>query len=413
VCGFWSRVVRGFGTTPGSERGVVADGEGQGVEVEAESRYGHTLGTSFQPKRNSLNFLRVALAVAVVFSHSITVGGYGSEVLLGKTTLGTVAVYGFFGLSGYLIAGSAERNGTGQYLWQRILRIFPGFWACLVVTAFGFGVIAWYQRNPSLARSCGFHCYVDEPGGPLGYVFHNAWLKINQAGIAGTLAPGFLRDAWNGSLWTLFFEFLCYLLLAGLALAGLLRRRFVVLVSTLTVWAAEIAVTAVPGLNQHFSALNNWYPMKMLTFVPIFLGGSLLYLYRNEIRDSGRVALLCTLLFLMGLVLPIGAGIPTFTLTSMDVTAVFLAYPLLWLGIHLPLSKVGARNDYSYGIYIYAFPVQQILVVWGVSAWGYWTYTFVTLVCVVPVAAGSWWLVEKNALSLKRLRPMVAFGRRA
>ncbi len=95
---------------------------------------------SFDPRRNSLNFLRVALAVAVVFSHALTLGGFGSEVIGDKTTLGTAAVYGFFGISGFLIAGSATRNHVGRYLWQRCLRILPAFWVCLIVTAGVFGV---------------------------------------------------------------------------------------------------------------------------------------------------------------------------------------------------------------------------------------------------------------------------------
>ena len=380
------------------------DGETELASMKVRSV--EMLSSSYSAKRNSLNFLRLALAIAVVFSHSITVGGFGSESILNKTTLGTAAVYGFFGISGYLIAGSAERNGFAQYLWQRILRIFPGFWVCLFVTAFGFGLIAWYHRNPSLARTCGIHCYLSESGGPFGFVFHNIWLKINQPGISRTLAPGFLRDAWNGSLWTLLFEFLCYLLLAALALVGLLRNRGTILCLAFAIWIAEIIITSVPGLSEHFTALDNWYPMKMLTFIPIFLAGSLLYFYRDVVPDSGPVALLSTGMFLLGLVLPIGASIPTFTLTSMDVTSVFLVYPLLWLGIHLPLSRVGSQNDYSYGVYIYAFPVQQILVVWSVNSWGYWPYTLLTVICIVPLSVASWWLVEKRALSLKRIRPM-------
>jgi peptidoglycan/LPS O-acetylase OafA/YrhL len=97
-----------------------------------------TIEQSFSAKRNSLNFLRLILALAVLFSHSITLGMFGSESILGKTTLGTVAVFGFFGISGFLVAGSAARNNVGRYLWQRFLRIFPAFWICLLVTAFLF-----------------------------------------------------------------------------------------------------------------------------------------------------------------------------------------------------------------------------------------------------------------------------------
>jgi peptidoglycan/LPS O-acetylase OafA/YrhL len=369
-----------------------------------------TIATSFQARRNSLNFLRLVLAAAVVFSHAISLGSFGSEAVLGKTTLGTMAVYGFFGLSGYLIASSASRHHVGRYLWQRFLRIFPGFWVCLVVTAAFFGTVTWYHMNPALARHCGVSCYVHEPGGPVGYVFHNLWLSVDQPTIAHTLPLGYFRPVWNGSLWTLTFEFLCYLLLAVLSLVGLLRHRAAVLSLAVAVWLAEIIITSVPAFTHNFSTAHNWDVMKMLTFVPIFLGGSLLYLYRDKIPDSGLLAWACTFLVLVGLVLPVGESQPTFTLTSMDLVAPFLTYPLLWLGIHLPLHKVGARNDYSYGVYIYAYPVQQLLLVWGVARWGYWPYALTSIAAVVPFAVASWWVIEKHALKLKGVQLPVKLG---
>ena len=375
-----------------------------------------TIEQSFSAKRNSLNFLRLILALAVVFSHSITLGQFGSEWILGKTTLGTAAVYGFFGISGYLIAGSATRNNAGRYLWQRFLRIFPAFWICLVVTAFLFGTIAWFHFNPGLSRACGLHCYLTEPNGPFGYVIHNLWLQVNQDTIAKTLPGGFLGYGWNASLWTLEFEFLCYLLLAAFAVLGLLKRRALIALIAATLWIAEIVIISVPTLAGKFnlSLFHHWdlirivgfnlETMKILVLVPIFLSGSLLYLYREKIPDSGALALGATVLVLTGLVIPVGQGSPLILQTSLDLTAVFLAYPLIWLGIHLPFPTVGAVNDYSYGIYIYAFPIQQLLVMWGMNRWGYWPYTFLSVGAVIPLAVASWWLVEKHALKLKGLR---------
>ncbi|MDA8355323.1 MAG: acyltransferase [Actinomycetota bacterium] len=362
------------------------------------------IGATFQVHRNSLNFLRLVLALAVVFSHAITIGLFGSENFLGKTTLGTLAVYGFFGISGYLIAGSAERNHVGRYLWQRVLRIFPAFWTCMFVTAFVFGTVVWYHANPLLASRCGVSCYLSEPGGPVGYFLRNLWIQAPQSTIAHTLPLGYFRPVWNGSVWTLYFECMCYVLLAVLSVAGLLRHRLAVALLAATIWLTEIVITSVPQFNQHFSPSDNWDAMKLLTFVPVFLGGSLLYLYRDRVPDSGLLALACALAFLSGLVLPLGNSTPAFTLTSTDLTSVFLAYPLLWLGIHLPLHQVGARNDYSYGVYIYAFPVQQLLVNWGANRWGYWPYAFLSVAAVAPVAAASWWVVERHALRLKTVR---------
>jgi peptidoglycan/LPS O-acetylase OafA/YrhL len=376
---------------------------------------GSTIEQSFSAKRNSLNFLRLILALAVVFSHSITLGMFGSESILGKTTLGTVAVFGFFGISGYLIAGSAAHNNVGRYLWQRFLRIFPAFWICLVVTAFVFGTIAWFHFNPGLSRVCGLRCYLTEPGGPFAYVRNNFWLQVNQDTIRKTLPGGLLGYGWNGSLWTLELEFLCYVLLAAFSVLGLLKRRVVVASIAAAIWVAEVVIVSNPTLSLHyFYPLFGWdwitlfgfkvEVMQVLMLVPIFLSGSLLYLYRERIPDSGAIALGATVLFGVGMFIPVGQAAPDYYQTSLDLTAIFLVYPLIWLGIHLPFAKVCAVNDYSYGIYIYAFPIQQILVMWGVNRWGYWTYTLVTLVMVIPFAVASWWLIEKHALRLKKLK---------
>jgi len=360
-----------------------------------------TIGSSFHSQYNSLNFLRLLLALAVVFSHAISIGSFGTENFLGKTTLGTVAVYGFFGLSGYLITASASRNHVGRFLWQRFLRIYPAFWVCLVVTAFVFGPTVWLHVNPHLAKRCGISCYINAPGGPKTYVSHNLSIWTPQSTIAHTLPLGYFRPVWNGSLWTLLFECACYVMVAVLSVFSLLRRRLAVLILAGSVWAVEILVTSVPSWNHHFSPSDHWYIMKMMTFVPVFLGGALLYLYREKVPDSSVLAVGCALAFLSGLVLPLGNSVPAFTLTSMDLTAVLLVYPLLWLGIHLPCQRVGAHNDYSYGIYIYAYPVQQMLVVWDFERWGYWPYVMLSIVAVIPFSVASWWAVEKHVLRLK------------
>jgi peptidoglycan/LPS O-acetylase OafA/YrhL len=362
-----------------------------------------TFADAFSARRNSLNFIRLVLAMLVIVSHAITLGGFGSEDILNKTTLGTLAVYGFFGISGYLIAGSAAHNRVGRYLWQRFLRIVPAFWACLIITAAVFGPIAWLYGRQRLGSHCGLSCYADAQDGPFSYLVHNSWLRVSQPQISGTPVGIPTPLIWNGSLWTLFYESLCYLLLGLLALVGLLRRRVVALVLTATAWLAELLITSVPGLNSQFSVSHNWDVMNVLTFVPLFLTGALLYLYRESVPDSGTVAVGCTALFALSLGFPIGAAVPAYTLTSTAVFGVALVYPVLWLGAHLPFTTIGARNDYSYGLYVYAFPVQQLLAIWNAQRWGYFAYMFLGIVGTAPLAIGSWWLVEKHALKLKKL----------
>ena len=360
------------------------------------------LGERFSTQHNSLNFLRLCLALMVVFSHAVPAGAFGNEEILNGTGFGTVAVYGFFGISGYLIAGSAVRNGAGRYLWQRFLRIFPGFWVCLIVTAFVFGVVGWLS---SPLHHCGLSCYFNARSGPFDYVYRDWFLKYNQNAISGTPIGVPLSLTWNSSLWTLFYEFLCYLLLVGLSLTGLLRRRVWVLLGSAGLWGTVALITVTPSLNHHFNVFDNWAVMNFLKFATIFMVGAVIYLYRERIPDSGWLALGCTAIFVGGLWLPTAGQAPAYTFTTSDLCAPFVAYPLLWLGIHLPFQRVGARNDYSYGIYIYAFPVTQLLVIWGAWRLGYPVFALLCVLGTIPFAVGSWWFIEKRALSWKKGDP--------
>ena len=360
---------------------------------------GRSLGEALLSRSNSLNLLRLILASVVVFSHSITIGGYGNEFVLHWTTPGSIAVFCFFGISGYLIAGSAGANRFGRYLWHRALRILPAFWVCLVVVAFGISWLGWRHSG----HHCGYLCYLRTPNGPLSYVVHNSALRITQLSIPGTLRGAPFAFGWNGSIWTLFYEFLCYLVIGVLAMFGALRRRASIIIVAAAVWLLEIVVTSVPRLNSQFNGFHHWELTNLLRFIPVFLVGSILYLYRERVPDSGWIALGSIAIMLLTYLIPVGGGIPAVTLTRSDLSAVLLVYPMLWLGAHLPGRSIGAKNDYSYGLYIYAFPVAQILAVWGVYRWGYIPFTAMTFLFVAPLAIGSWWLVEKRCLRLKDL----------
>ena len=362
------------------------------------------IGGTFDPRSNSLNFIRLILALLVLLSHAIAIGGFGSIVHRTKLTWavsGTVAVYGFFGISGFLIARSASSHGFWRYLWQRFLRIFPAFWVCLMVTAGFFGLVAYLHGGGTFAR------YTSVPSGPFSYVVNDFVLVIHQHSIAGT--PSGVGVAvpldWNGSLWTLAYEFGCYLVLGALAVLGLLRKRMSVLVVALCLWLAEVIITAVPCLNVRFQYSSNYVPKEIITLLTIFLVGSLVYLYRDSIPDSRLLAAACGAAFALSFILPVGSGTWQWRFTSIDLFAPLLIVPCLWLATHLPLVRVGSTNDYSYGVYIYAYPVSQLLAMWGWKKWGYWPFTLMILLGTAIFAGASWWGIEKRALKLKAFDP--------
>jgi peptidoglycan/LPS O-acetylase OafA/YrhL len=335
-------------------------------------------------------------------SHSLSLGGqpgrFHSEAIL-NSSAGQIAVFGFFGISGFLITRSAEHNRFGRYLWQRVLRIFPAYWVCLLVTAFVFGVIAW-----CFTQTHGLSYYFSSPTGPLQYIYHDAFLRTNQPGIAGTPVSVPVPGIWNGSFWTLQYEFACYLLLGALAALGLLRRRPFVVLLAVGVWVIASYFTFTQTLLPY--SQMGFDEAKLLGLVPLFLVGALLHLYRDKIPDSGWLAAGSAGVFIGALWLPFGnvvtySALPT--VSGAALFSVFLAYPMIWLGIHLPPKRIGARNDYSYGVYVYAFPVQQLLATWGVQRWGMPVFMALSVAGTMPFAVASWWLIERHALRLKTL----------
>src|SRR3954447_2812800 len=102
-----------------------------------------TFGEAFDPKRNAFAFLRMVLAFLVIVSHCFVLGGFGadpiSRITDGGNSLGEIAVAVFFILSGFLITRSGlGSRSAGRFLWHRFVRIFPGYWVCLLVSAFLF-----------------------------------------------------------------------------------------------------------------------------------------------------------------------------------------------------------------------------------------------------------------------------------
>ncbi len=230
----------------------------------------------------------------------------------------------------------------------------------------------------------------------------NNWLlDQRQITISGWFA--------NGSLWTLLYEFLCYLLILGVAVVGLLRRRVAVLVLAGGLWLVQMTITFVPGQRSVFNVYRNWMLMNFIKFAAVFLVGSALYLWKEVVPDSGWIALACGAVFLASLFLP-GAN-PAFSFAAACLGAPLIVLPLLWLGAHLPFQRVGARNDYSYGVYIYAFPVTILLAAYHVARLGPLLFLLASTLCTLLLAVPSWWLVERRAMALRKVEVSALFGR--
>jgi len=336
-----------------------------------------TLGSSLAERANALNFVRLVLASAVVVGHTTSLGGFSPNAL---TEISSLAVNGFFVLSGFLIAGSRMRLGLGRYLWHRTLRIMPAFWVSLVVVALVIAPVA------AVASGEAWHL-----AGALTFITRNLFLEIHQWGIPDTLQDVPYVGAWNGSLWTLQFEFLAYVV-AGLLLTSRIVRRHLKLVLCLV---TILSATAI-ALAQGPLGVDSYFWFNSLRLGASFAAGMTLWAFRDSLPRTTTLIVLagavsCALYFF-------AAPTLMYALTPLP-----LGYFLLSLGGSRRI-RLGSTNDISYGAYIYAFPVEQLLVLLGGHRLGYLGMVVATLALTAPLAWLSWKLVERPALQRKNMR---------
>ncbi|WP_285593560.1 acyltransferase [Kineosporia sp. NBRC 101731] len=336
-----------------------------------------TLGTRFSPRHNHLGLLRLVLALTVGVTHATEIG-YGWQPQFAGTQLGELCVDAFFVLSGFLLVGSFLRlDSVRRYAWHRFLRIVPGFWVCLVVTATLIApLIAWLQDVPMRTLINGQDSAVD-------YVIRNAALLMRQWGVSGLPSDVEMTGVLNGSLWTLFYEAACYASIIALGVFGGLRRRPVMTLG------AVGALWVVTVLNDYQIVYLGQERILRLSFM--FLIGSVLYLYAHQVPMSRWLTLAA-----VGVVV---AGVAFF-----DDYRVLAGPAFGYLCLALAVSRLripDPRTDISYGLYVYHWPLLQVFNLLGLATYGVWVFAPAGLAAAAVVALLSWKLVEKPALGFK------------
>lgn len=296
----------------------------------------------------NFDLMRLVAALLVVVSHTFPLAGQPPLTIHGIEDFGALGVSIFFVISGYLVTASYERDPK-SYLLKRILRIEPGLIASLMVTVVLLSFVttappADYWREAAL------------------YVGRNALLYPATYDLPGVFEDAPLAGVVNGVLWTLRLEFTFYLVLmlvrANLklvvALALLCATLWLALTATTPGWADD-RITRIA-----FLVGRNGF---------LFFAGAALWLARTKI--------------------PLWLG---------GVSAI--AFPFVG-PLALPTAVIGLSRpgrlpaDLSYGVYIYAFPIQQQLALMGKLN------VITAILAVLPFAAASWFLVEKPTMRLK------------
>ena len=339
------------------------------------------LGQEFDPRNNALNAWRLTLATGVILAHSFPLTGRQLSFAPAHQLLNQLFVDGFFAISGFLITSSWLSNPRlRSYLAARGLRIFPGLWLCVIVIALVIAPVSVAIKGGSAANLLLSRA-------PIEYILNNSVLNIFHPGVGGTPRGVPWPGVWDGSLWTLIPELFCYIAVAGFGVVGLLSRRWFI--------PAALALTLLgSALLPPWSVIDAVPPTVAQVFARfgvMFLAGAFLHQFRNVI--PARWSLVA-----VSVVIVLAAGLlPDYRV----VAAVPLAYAIIVSGALIHNKRLTLRTDLSYGVYIYAFPIQQLLVICGLVSLNPIVFSIIATIATLPLAALSWFLVEKPAMSLK------------
>lgn len=331
---------------------------------------------------NNFNLLRFCFAVLVIFSHVIELkdGNRNREILTAlfhTISFGELAVAGFFLLSGYLIVKSwSHEPSFWQYIRKRVLRIYPAFIAASLICGLAIGPLAGdpsYLANFSITGFVSYMLALTMPNIPP--VFNGSHYALV-----------------NAAMWTIRFEFVCYLAVPAAALLGLFRHRSRWLAATVAILALNIA-TNVFGLHWHPHGAYDVFSNPLVRLLMLFFVGGSFYLYRDVIRFRRVPALVA------GVVL-VGA---LFSSALAEIGAATAGAYLVFYFAVTPMPAFAWFNrlpDVSYGTYLYGWPAIKVL---------YWIFPAISVgialpvTIVVSIACGviSWYLVEKPFLKLK------------
>lgn len=340
----------------------------------------NTVASFLAKRRDNFLLLRILAAVAVIYGHSYAIARAGDSVewFVGHgwpMYSGDMAVAMFFVISGFMVSGSyLARDDLFEFAKARVLRIVPALVLVVVMSAFVIG--------PALT-TMGQADYWRSPG-PFTYVIKNLRFSSDMAWQLPGVFEGHPKQAINGSLWTLPAEMRMYVLTAAVGAVGLLASRI----------AGSVALVALLALG---TAGPDYFPLHQdwVRLAGYFALGILVQLNKGSVRITHAGMLMLAFLTYISM-----------RTRSADILfGVTLAYFCFWFAYRTPTWRGLARaGDPSYGIYLWGWPAQQVLVACFPSILP-WQNFLGAAVLAIFMGYASWWFVERWALELRGWHP--------
>ena len=337
-------------------------------------------------KRNNFDFLRILAASAVIYNHTYDLFDFPTvEPFFSfshhQLKLSEVGIMIFFSISGYLVYGSAERSvSLWNFAWKRMLRIYPGLIFVVIVSSIFLAFLS-SQELMTYFSSPITYTYLRNVSG--------LWTQYDLPGVF----ENHKQPIVNGSLWTIPYELTMYAVLGVLFFT--IRRRIAAVL-----WVCFLVLLL---LQQIFLTADNFtFPFIYLSahyfivFGYCFFCGAAMNGWKHRLSSFPRMGLIALIVF----------GLSIFLCTYHIVFLILLLPPVTVIigDSDSPAftARFGRYGDFSYGLYLFGFPVQQIVYTAIGNRFSIPVTFFICLLCTLPIAMLSWFLVEKRFLKLKQ-----------
>lgn len=334
-------------------------------------------------ENNNFDFFRLIAAVSILYGHAFVLyDGSKDPSFFGYDSISNIALSVFFVISGYLITSSYINRGVvSMFLLRRFLRIIPGISVVLLISAFILG--------PVLTKLSLYEYFGDRD--VYRYLL-GVFIFPLKYSLPGVIHDNPYPNVINGSLWSLKVEVLCYLMIAVVGKLGLLEKRFV-LCSTILCFLVYVFLDTSSGV--HITPVLFKYGNFIFAFrwILTFLIGSVIYLWDYKIDIKSRTFVLLIILDLVSwYFIPFGKYFHI----------IISSYIIIYMCVHTyRCSRVIRGLDMSYGVYIYAFPIQQIYMHYIGSKYGFISFVLLSILASFICGYFSWKFVEKPFMSFK------------
>lgn len=339
------------------------------------------LGRIIGGRENNLNLIRLIAAFMVVFSHSFILSGNREPVtLFYNGSYGTLGLNIFFVMSGFLITKSYLRTqNPALFIWARVLRIFPALFCVVILSAFIIGPLITTLPIEEYLTNTKTYSYL------LAVTLFN-----KQNHLPGVFASNSFRYSINGSLWMLKYMVAFYAFVLFLGVTKILNKKHVIL-------AVFLSCLLLHQLNVGKSTYVLMFSISETVRLFMYFGlGMVSYLYRDSIPIDRPYFNLCVIILAIASAMNgLNDSLLVFVLTYL---MLFFAF---YDGFYIPwFSKIG---DFSYGVFIYSFPVQQTVVHLHGGRMDPWLNFTISLLVSIALGAMSWHFCEQRFLHLKDL----------